>query len=75
MGTPKILADTAFIEVNRSRKELLRADGASGSGVGHRLTQGCSSRVATGALTLAAGVSLAAEIRRNAVDVRSLTGQ
>jgi heme A synthase len=31
--------------------------------------------VATGALTLAASVSLAAEIRRNAVDVRSLTGQ
>jgi heme A synthase len=31
--------------------------------------------VATGALTLAATVSLAAEIHRNAVDVRSLTGQ
>jgi len=31
--------------------------------------------VATGALTLAATVSLAAEIRRNVVDVRSLTGQ
>jgi heme A synthase len=31
--------------------------------------------VATGALTLAATVSLAAEIRRNVVEVRSLTGQ
>jgi heme A synthase len=31
--------------------------------------------VATGALTLAATVSLAAEIRRNAVEARSLTGQ
>jgi heme A synthase len=31
--------------------------------------------VATGGLTLAATVSLAAEIRRNAIDVRSLTGQ
>ena len=31
--------------------------------------------VATGALTLAATVSLAAEIRRNAVDVRSVTGK
>jgi hypothetical protein len=31
--------------------------------------------VATGALTLSATVSLAAEIRRNAVAVRSLTGQ
>ena len=31
--------------------------------------------VATGALTLAATASLAAEIRRNVVDVRSLTGQ
>jgi hypothetical protein len=31
--------------------------------------------VATGALTLGASVSLAAEIRGNAFDVRSLTGQ
>jgi hypothetical protein len=31
--------------------------------------------VATGALTLAASVSLAAEVRRNAADVRLLTGQ
>jgi heme A synthase len=31
--------------------------------------------VATGALTLAATVSLAAEIRRNAIHIRSLTGQ
>ncbi len=31
--------------------------------------------VATGALTLAAAVSLAAEIRRNAVGVRSVTGK